>query len=114
MPGLVKVRMRKTTGAGGAGTRTRAMAQLPPPMTKTLAQTKGANANELNIRWTGEVEGKLLTEKVDMEECEIEVGDEPARERRNINVPYEREHQISTPATFNSQKMGMLLIKIMA
>ena len=85
MPGLVGV--GKRTGAGGTGTRTRAVTRLSPPMMKTLAQTKDVDANELNISWTGELEGKLLTEKVDMEECEMQVSDEPAQERRNINVP---------------------------
>lgn len=106
MPGLVGV--GKRTGAGGTGTRTRAVTRLSPPMMKTLAQTKGVNANELNIRWTGEVEGKLLTEKVDMEECEMQVSDEPAQERRNINVPYKREHQTSSPAVVDSENVDIV------
>jgi hypothetical protein len=40
---------------------------------------------------------KLLTEKVD-EECEMQVGDEPARERRNIIVPYETLVKSSPPS----------------
>jgi hypothetical protein len=48
---------------------------------------------------------ELLTEKVDMEECEMQVGDEPARERRNINVPYESLQPSSI------QKTRTLLIK---
>jgi len=53
---------------------------------------KSMNANGLNIRWTREVEGKLSTEKVNVEECEMQVGDEQVRERRKMSVPYEREH----------------------
>jgi hypothetical protein len=49
----------------------RVVIPLPPPMTKTLAQTKTAKVNELDISWSGEVEGKLLTEKVDVEERHI-------------------------------------------
>ena len=53
---LVGVGKRRTTGAGGKGTRTRALTYLPPPMTKTSAQAKSANANELNISWAAEFE----------------------------------------------------------
>ena len=78
---------------------------LPPPVTKTLTRTKSAKRNELNISWNGEVKGTLL-EKVDVEEYEMQVGDEPARERRNINVSYERDHQIPSPAIVDSKKRG--------
>ena len=61
--------MGRTTGAGGTGMRV--VTSLPPPMTKTSAQTKTAKVNELNISWSGEVKGKLLTENVDVEERHI-------------------------------------------
>ena len=56
---LVGVGKRRTTSAGGTGTRTRVVTYIPPPMTKTLAQTKNANVNKLNIRWTGEFGGLI-------------------------------------------------------
>ena len=42
--------------------------------------------------------------EVDVEEYEMQVGDEPARERRNIDASYECDHQMPSPAIVDSHE----------
>ena len=48
-------------------------------------------------------------EEVDVEEYEMQVGDEPARERRNIDASYECDHQMPSPAIVDSlENVGVI------